>query len=1418
MGRNAKRMRAGFGKALSVLLSAVLLLSMFFPSAAVALVGSEGLGAGSSQTEDAGNAESTDAPVASDVQAALPDEGEADASDEVAGAEEAKDEAGDGKVASDAGELGSFAFVKAANAEEDMDIAEAGATAFAVYSDDDKSLCFYKRADVPNVGDTFNGKAATAVYTGIETDTDSQPWGGYHDSITSAEVVDEGIRPVSTAFWFYDCSNMTDIEGLGRLDAGAVTTMRGMFYGCSGLTSLNGISGWETGSVENMSGMFYGCSTLASLDLSAWGTGAVKETDSMFQGCSSLVSLDLSGWDTRAVRNMHQMFRGCSDLTSLDGISGWETGSVENMSGMFYGCLSLASLDLSAWGTGAVKATYSMFYGCLSLASLDGISGWDTGAVEDMSGMFYGCSSLASLDLSAWGTGAVKATDSMFSGCSSLASLNLSGWGTGAVEDMSGMFRDCTSLASLDLSGWDTGAVVTMAYMFSGCFNLQQVTLGAKWKWIGAENHLPTPSSAHIPGADGKWYSSSGTAFAASEIPSGVADTYYASKDLVPKTAFAVYSADDKSLCFYKRADVPNVGDTFNGKAATAVYTGIETDTDSQPWGGYHDSITSAEVVDEGIRPVSMAYWFFGFSNMTSAEGLGKLDTGAVTTMHMMFFGCHKLASLDLSGWDTGKVTEMEFLFSACSSLVSLKLSGWDTGAVTSMAFVFRGCSKLTSLDLSGWDTRTVRNMRQMFRGCSGLTSLDGISGWETGSVEDMFDMFRDCTSLTSLDVSGWDTGAVKDMSNMFRGCTSLATLDVSGWGTGGVKATYSMFRDCSSLTSLDLSSWDTGALEYMDSMFQGCSSLTSLDLSSWDTGNVYETYTGQMFDGCSNLQQVTLGANWKWVGTDNYLPTPSSSCIPGADGSWYSSSGKAFAASEIPSGVADTYYANKNLVPKAAFAVYSDDDNSLSFYKRVGVPSAGDQFNGKTATAVYTGIETDVYSQPWEGYCDSIRKVEVVDEGISPVSTAFWFRDCSNLTSIEGVGKLDTRAVKTMYYMFFNCPKLTSLDLSGWNTGKVTDMDCMFWGCSSITSLNLSGWDTGSVEIMADLFSRCSSLASIDGVSGWDTGSVKNMYDIFRGCSSLTSLDLSGWDTGSVWNMTSMFRGCSKLASLDLSGWDTGSVRNMRCMFQDCSELTLLDGISGWDTRSVENMYGMFLGCSSLSSLDLSGWDARVVTVTDSMFSGCSSLASLDLSGWNTRTVEYMDSMFSGCSRLAKLVLGPDTSLGRMADSDAVTSCKWIKGAEADQNVVEGTYLLTANEDIAAGETETFHKAVFFDTNDGTGAAPTARSLYDLGWTYSSESVADVVRDGYGFNGWYTESSGGARLTDGDALSPTTYYAQWTKSLHSLTVTNQVAGEEPSKSQVSRTGDSTAAAWPLAILGAAALAAVLVSARRRRS
>ena len=36
---------------------------------------------------------------------------------------------------------------------------------------------------------------------------------------------------------------------------------------------------------------------------------------------------------------------------------------------------------------------------------------------------------------------------------------------------------------------------------------------------------------------------------------------------------------------------------------------------------------------------------------------------------------------------------------------------------------------------------------------------------------------------------------------------------------------------------------------------------------------------------------------------------------------------------------------------------------------------------------------------------------------------------------------------------MFYNCKLLTNLDLSGFNTAKVTDMNRMFSGCESLTA-----------------------------------------------------------------------------------------------------------------------------------------------------------------------------------------------------------------------------------------------------------------------------------------------------------------------------------------------------------------------------
>ena len=113
----------------------------------------------------------------------------------------------------------------------------------------------------------------------------------------------------------------------------------------------------------------------------------------------------------------------------------------------------------------------------------------------------------------------------------------------------------------------------------------------------------------------------------------------------------------------------------------------------------------------------------------------------------------------------------------------------------------------------------------------------------------------------------------------------------------------------------------------------------------------------------------------------------------------------------------------------------------------------------------------------------------------------------------------------------------------------------------------------------MSGMFRNCSSLTSLD-VSNFDTSKVTDMYNMFEYCSSLTSLDVSKFDTRNVTDMGDMFSGCSSLTSLDLSKFDTSKVAYMASMFKGCSNLTTIFCDSTWTATSSNNM---FVGCTKL-------------------------------------------------------------------------------------------------------------------------------------------------------------------------------------------------------------------------------------------
>ena len=220
---------------------------------------------------------------------------------------------------------------------------------------------------------------------------------------------------------------------------------------------------------------------------------------------------------------------------------------------------------------------------------------------------------------------------------------------------------------------------------------------------------------------------------------------------------------------------------------------------------------------------------------------------------------------------------------------------------------------------------------------------------------------------------------------------------------------------------------------------------------------------------------------------------------------------------------------------------------------------------------------------------------------------------------------------------MFFNCSSLIEINLSNFNTEKITDMQSMFQDCKNLKSLDLESFKTVNVTNINRMFLNCSSLLSLD-LSSFNTENVSLMNRMFGNCYSLKSINLSSFNTKNVSNMYGMYEGCSSLLSLDLSLFNTQNVTNMSYMFGGnyggCSSLTKLD-LSSFNTENVSYMDWMFSNCSSLTILNLSSFNTKNVSSMESIFENCSSLTELDLSSFNTWKTMLIYPMFKGCSEL---------------------------------------------------------------------------------------------------------------------------------------------------------------------------------------
>ena len=201
----------------------------------------------------------------------------------------------------------------------------------------------------------------------------------------------------------------------------------------------------------------------------------------------------------------------------------------------------------------------------------------------------------------------------------------------------------------------------------------------------------------------------------------------------------------DGTLVF-QYGDAP---DTSHG-TVTATYAidlaGYSYDS-AVPWYNNRESITAIDFADS-ISPVSTAWWFDSFENLTQISSLDRLDTSNITNMRNMFCSCQSLTALDVSDFDTSSVTDMYMMFYGCSNLTEFDISSFNTSNVTNIAYMFEGCSSLTALDISSFDTSNVTNMTGMFENCTALTTVYTSDKFVTDNVTSSNVMFNNCTSL----------------------------------------------------------------------------------------------------------------------------------------------------------------------------------------------------------------------------------------------------------------------------------------------------------------------------------------------------------------------------------------------------------------------------------------------------------------------------------------------------------------------------------------------------------------------------------------------------------------------------------------------------------------------------------------------
>lgn len=402
---------------------------------------------------------------------------------------------------------------------------------------------------------------------------------------------------------------------------------------------------------------------------------------------------------------------------------------------------------------------------------------------------------------------------------------------------------------------------------------------------------------------------------------------------------------------------------------------------------------------------------------------------------------------------------------------------------------------------------------------------------------------------------------------------------------------------------------------------------------------------------------------------------------------------------------------------------------------------------------------------------------------GILEINISDWdFSHATNMSEFIAFGAVkkatfpevvDARNVTNMY-LALNFGMVTDeLDLSGWKTRDVKNLNNFLSGMQAKKIKFSSDFKTNNVENMASMFSGNSRLTSIEGLEYFDTAKVKNMSNMFASVSSMESLDLSTFSTAALTNMNGMFSGMSSLTSLTLGGSFTANdVTAFTNTFKGLTKLQTID-LSNL-TSTPTDMSNMFESSSGAKVIDISGMDLSAVTKFTYTFIACGNLETIYVSN-NPNQENITDDghifLYSG----PKIVGGAGSNhLGSAAGTG--------NGGGSGQSV----YARIDDPDNGKPGYFTPKDSIYIRYHDNDGDDTNDEANYALMPSYyvSTAEPYDVKlrtnafeKEHYKFIGWATSANGAVVYADGAALegvatskTPHDLYAVWKERTATLT------------------------------------------------